>query len=272
MQNTIEKYISLFSGLIGIIISGSFVISVIYDWGFYSVFGLNFDIIPTSLSDHFRSALIWVPAVITGVLAIIFNEILTRRLEQGLTEEEIINSSKNPDKTKNNRERPFKIIPYIAIVGTLLWVLFGDNFRGTLGLCLFITWIVFSTWCLSHPRIIERGNKYISLAIMFIPALVIITFISGQDRAISIFNTPSKNNSKIYLSDNTSEEGVIVRTLERGIYFSKNQADRLVFIEWRKIKKIEHQLKQSPFEGVLCGWFQVVCTVSSKQLLTKNSS
>ncbi|MCK4841338.1 MAG: hypothetical protein KAT04_05590 [Methylococcales bacterium] len=162
MLNTFEKAISLFSSFIGIIVSVSFVTSIIYDWGFYSAIGLKFDIIPTSLSDHFRSALIWVPTVITGGFFILFNEILTRRIEKGFTEEEIIEGSNNPDKTRKNRERPFKIIPYIALVGVFLWILFGDYFRSNLGLFLFILWIVFSTWCLSHPRIIERGNKYTS--------------------------------------------------------------------------------------------------------------
>ncbi len=103
---------------------------------------------------------------------------------------------------------------------------------------------------------------------MFIPAFVIITFIAGQDRAITTINTESKNMSEIYFSDNTNAKGVVVRTLERGIYFSKSNSGALVFIDWRKIKRIEYQLKQEPYKGLLCRWFQVVCTMNSKKFLT----
>ena len=71
-------------------------LSVVYDYGFFYILGTGFSEMPTTISDHLRSSLTWIPETIIVILAVVAIEMFNRRIEQGKTEEEIIQSSKEP--------------------------------------------------------------------------------------------------------------------------------------------------------------------------------
>jgi hypothetical protein len=75
MYDIKEKFITSISSIIGIVVSLSFSVSIIYDWGFYSSLGLTFDTVAASLSDHFRSTLIWQPTLICSSLSGVSNQL-----------------------------------------------------------------------------------------------------------------------------------------------------------------------------------------------------
>ena len=65
-------------------------LSVVYDYGFFYILGTGFSEMPTTISDHLRSSLTWIPETIIVILAVVAIEMFNRRIEQGKTEEEII--------------------------------------------------------------------------------------------------------------------------------------------------------------------------------------
>jgi hypothetical protein len=73
-----------FAGLCG---SVSVLVSIIYDWGFYHALGLSFTEVPTTLADHARSSLEWLPLISSVIFAVIVWDLIDvgclQRFERG---------------------------------------------------------------------------------------------------------------------------------------------------------------------------------------------
>ena len=89
-SNDLPSALERVGKIMAVIASFSLIVSVFYDWGFISALGLRFSEIPTSVSDHVRSWLVWLPKVVIGVIGVLVFELLNRRIEKGMTEEEIV--------------------------------------------------------------------------------------------------------------------------------------------------------------------------------------
>ncbi|MDR3096237.1 MAG: hypothetical protein LBV73_04080 [Paraburkholderia sp.] len=115
-----------FSQLVALTASASLVASLAYDWGFFYTIGISFHDLPTSLSDHARTALDWAPTVAAGAFFYLFFELLTRRIEQGKTEAEILATSSNPGRLRKFRESPW-VLAWIFIIGCpISYAMLGD--------------------------------------------------------------------------------------------------------------------------------------------------
>ena len=156
----------------------SLVASLIYDWGFFSALSLSFLELPTALTDHVRSALIWLPKVFASLGALVVFELATRRIEKGMTEEEIVQLSPKPDRTRKFGEGPMKLFTYISVFAFSGYIIAGSVFLHALPLALCIVWFAFSLWAQSHPRIIARRPMSYRLAAHFVPPLIIWLYFS----------------------------------------------------------------------------------------------
>lgn len=65
---SIHDLVSLAGTIIPIIIGASFLLSICYDYFFLNALGLSFSDIPSQISDHIRSAILWLP-IIAGVFS-----------------------------------------------------------------------------------------------------------------------------------------------------------------------------------------------------------
>jgi hypothetical protein len=113
---------------IGLVASFCLAASLLYDWGFYLALDLSFLEVPSVLSDHVRSALLWFPKVAVSLGAMLISEMFLQRIEKGMSEDEIIASSPNPKQTKIFRESPHKFIALTAMLGVIGYVIAGDFF------------------------------------------------------------------------------------------------------------------------------------------------
>ena len=86
--------------IISFLTSALLVLSVVYDFTYLSALNLSFSQIPTTISDHVRSALLWAPLLFLGLFSYFFFEMVLKRAEKGMSEEEIINTSPNPKFTR----------------------------------------------------------------------------------------------------------------------------------------------------------------------------
>ena len=64
----VKELLASVSGLLPALAAGSFVLSTTYDIGYFVRLGLNPGVVPTTLSDHTRSALLWLPLAAVMVL------------------------------------------------------------------------------------------------------------------------------------------------------------------------------------------------------------
>ena len=235
----------------------SLVASLIYDWGFFSALDLTFLEVPSTLSDHVRSALIWFPRIAASIGAIAVFEILTKRIEQGMTEEEIVQSSSNPKLIRKLRDGPLWFMGYASALVVAGYLLIGAPFLQMLPLSLCVLWFLFSMWAQSHHRIISRRPSLVRVAVHFLPPILIWLYFAGYTEAARLYGTDAPK-SKLATNAVASESVTLLRYLERGVLV-KDATNVVSFHPWSEIKKIEAPGRYTPAKGVLCVWFGVGC-------------
>lgn len=243
---------------IGLVASFCLAASLLYDWGFYLALDLSFLEVPSVLSDHVRSALLWFPKVAGSLGALLISEMFIQRMEKGMSEDEIIASSPNPERTKRLRESPHKLIALIAMLGVIGYVIAGDLFLGILPLGLCIGWITFSVWAQSPERLLVRRPIAIRLAIHALPPIAMWLFFTGYNDAVRLYQ-PSAGSSQISIRNTSKPESVVLlRQLDKGLLV-KEQNGAVGFRPWSEIEKIETPGKYTPRKGLICNWLGVGC-------------
>lgn len=153
----LDKLPTLISVFAAFIVS----LSVVYDYGFFYILGTSFSEMPTTLSDHLRSSLTWIPSTTILLFVVVVFEMLTRRIEQGMTEEEIIQSSPTPKFTAWFRDSPkYPAIVLALLLPLTLWL--NPDLSKQLQLwqfSLIIIWFFVHPFLFGHERIIQRTSK-----------------------------------------------------------------------------------------------------------------
>jgi hypothetical protein len=244
------NYLEIMSSGIAIIVPAGFVISVIYDWGFLYALNLGFRDVPTTITDHFRTGLVWFPYLIALVIAYYAIEFQFQRVERGLTEEEIVSTSKNPERLKKFREGPYKLLTWMAPLGVLNFLMIGDAVASIFPLFLSITWISFAGWCYSAPLIQIRRSRFVQLAFTLLPVIVIIAFFSGYNNAVEAAQSKPIH-VNVHLSvNNENIEGKILRSFDKGVMVMSPE-ETIKYIPWSQIKLVENKDKYVPFRGFI---------------------
>ncbi len=262
-RETLPTLLDQSAKAVSVIAALSLLSSITYDWAYFYALGLSFADLPTSLADHVRSSLIWVPKVALGFLATMAFELLTQRIEGGLTEDEIIQSSPNPQRTRRFRDGPFIMGKITAIIGVISFLLFGELFISILFLSLVILWFAFSAWVNSHPRIQARRSRLALFLIHWVPAaliwLVFMGFSSAEAEVKANRNDPGAH--VIYVGDNRGEPitGTILRTFDKGLLIVRPGEMNTSFLGWDEILRIENRRERRAFRGAFCEWFRILC-------------
>ena len=216
MLDNLPSMISLFGALI-------LSISVIYDLVFFITFGTGFSEMPTTLSDHLRSSLNWIPYAIFIIFAVLVVVMFTRRIEQYKTEEELIQTSSNPKFTARFRGS-IKYIPWVIATSPIIKLLLCLEIQITEWVVyLAAYWILFIQFVFGHERIRQRTSYEFHIASILIPIFLIFIAIQGVTDAQEI----KKGEGTQYVFD--VGETQIVGTLARS--FDK------YFLIWDEDKK-----------------------------------
>jgi hypothetical protein len=249
---------SLSAGTIAEVITISvaigFVISIIYDWGFVCALGIDFVRLPTTISDHLRTGVLWFPYLLAFLFMYFAVEFQFQRVERGLSEDEIIENSKNPEKLRKFREGPWKIVKWTAPLAVFDFVAIGDIFSSVLPLMLSIMWMGFAEWCYSAPLIQLRRSWESQAAFTFLPIIFILAFFSGYNEAVDA-TLRKPDLVEVTISPSGSAiQGKLLREFERGILML-NDGEHLTFVPWAEVRSIVNRQPYAPFRGVLCEWF-----------------
>ena len=187
-------------------------LSVVYDFGYFTYLGFSFSEAPTTISDHVRSSLVWLPTIIVVVLAIFIYESAMKRVEGGMSEEELINTSPTPKFTKWFRNSPAYLIALIPFGVVILWYLGIKPSLRAQQFSLIIFWFIFHNWVYHHPNILTKITANFYLVSRWLPAIAVYIVYTG---AISAESTiVDKNNTYRFTLDNKSIETKLLRKFE----------------------------------------------------------
>ena len=261
--------------LVGVIASLSVIVSFIYDWGFFWALGISFSQAPTTITDHVQSWIIWLPRVIVIGILLLACHLFFARFERGMTEEEIISTSRNT-KIKNIITKPLIIFISIissnifiiesSILNIILWLLFGGIlfFAALFGLT--VLWFFFIKWVFSKKKKGIRYSSFMESFSLFVPTAVFILFLMGAMSTGVIREEPSMSHRLVIDGRAGVREIVeteLLRAFEKWLLI-RDENKQLSWIRLDEVKRIEPLKGPNPFKGL-------ACTISSRWCLPRLS-
>jgi hypothetical protein len=255
-ENRVLSWLDSLSKVGGLVAGVALIGSVAYDWAYLYAIGASFSDIPTSVADHIRSALNWMPNAVLVVGIVVALELFLRRSEQGMTEEELIRTSPHPRFTAWFRKSPSTLTFFVALTIPVFYILFGHRFSSGLGFAFAILWFSFSSWVNSHPRIMEKRSPELRFVIHWLPPVVIwIASMGYTSGAVLWYPVEKPIHSTLYLKNEAAPIQLrAIRFFDKGIVYKSAPDLPVVFVKWEDVIKIEKPTEK-PWQGVIKKWF-----------------
>jgi hypothetical protein len=239
-QSVLEKS-PIFISLLSVSV---LVLSIVYDFGFLITLGTNFSEVPTTIADHLRSSLTWVPVVIIFFFGAYILELLNRRIEQGKTEEELIQESPTPKFTAWFRDSP-----KYPIIGFSLFVPASAFFGVDLPLqawlfSILIIWFLLHNFFFHHPRIYNKTSKEVYLITRWLPAIFWFVVCSG---AIAANKVKTGNSTDFtFKLEKTEVKAVLVRSYDKFYLLWDNTGKQVKFLSTAKVVSFASTQEKKP--------------------------
>lgn len=177
---------------LGVVTALLLLLSTAFDFSYLYSLGLAFEDVPTNLSDHVRSALVWAPKAVVYALIFALYEMGMRRLEGGQSEDELIRRSPNPRFSRWFRKSPSYLFG-IGFVIFLISDLFLTNSSRGLYLGALVAWGTLASWVVLHERLGAAFSQTGRRLFLILPLLGIwVGFLGyGQGRAVLEQKSPN---------------------------------------------------------------------------------
>ena len=174
-----------FGKLSGFLTAAALSLSVFYDWSFLQALGLEFAEVPTTLADHLRSALVWLPGWVAVLSLLALLELVNRLVEGFRSETEIIQGSRNPVFTRRLRRSGDVAVLVAMALGVFTLFLFGTS-RSVYYSAFMLAWGVLSLAAITHPR--APLTRWSALGFVMVPFVVAYIGMLGSTRAEGMLN------------------------------------------------------------------------------------
>jgi hypothetical protein len=225
----------LIASLIGVVSGLSLFLSILFDMGYFETLGLRFVDIPSTISDHVRSALLWVPQATTSALTYVM-VVLFQEHFGGLLAKEGVSLSK---KQASLLSRIGDLV-YRTMIAAAFVVVIANYFTGG----VFVKYEPFAS-TITIAYLVFTGAKHLSSRSSLSPAKIvllclfpIITFFVynyGRTKAIEDRLTPRI--ATITLDGQREIQLNVYRYLDRGVLGVEREG-KLVFYRWEEVKKL----------------------------------
>ena len=208
--------------------AGILTLSVAYDYAYLFRFGISFAETPTTLSDHIRSSLVWAPVVLIGVFGGVVIEWITRRIEGGMTEREIIESSRNPKLTEKIRESPKYGFLFILVSTPAVHFFVTPLPLLSWAVVSMIGWYFLHGLIFGHPRMLEKTSGAFLMLALFCPPAVMWVAYFGYSDADSLIT--KADNEYVLAIDGEERQVVLARHFEKYFLVWDKDKSRVEFI------------------------------------------
>lgn len=240
-SETIGKWLAILS-------SASLGVSIVFDYGFYSALNMSFSDVPTQLADHTRSVLIWLPALFSFAVFLIFINLILKAF---------FPNALKPDE-KVGLAGKYRLLYLLALLAVqVLFILYGDR-AASLGVFYSVfLYLEFSRYIFSRPNLKDYNNSTVKFIFVVVPVAIYSIHHWGYANAVSYF-TSDNHYSNIVNIENKTEKLIVLRELEKGVLVS-DDSRKISFIQWSEIKRIESIGMYVENVGLACKTFQINC-------------
>jgi len=234
----------------GLLVSTALVLSIIYDWGFFFSLGMSYFDVPTAMTDHFRSGLVWLPNALLLLFINLSIEYFFQRVERGLTEEEIIQASKNPESLRKFRRGPAVLVRVITPICIACFLFLGDIFRGILPFAMIVVWSMFSEWATSTPLLQLRRSATAMVLFHWLPMVFFFVFFMGYNKAADIASKVTPCFKISFIGAKAPMEVNTLRYLDKGALIIQPRTKSISILPWAQIACIETTENYKPYPGL----------------------
>jgi hypothetical protein len=224
--------------------------SVVYDWGYLSGLGLNFREIPTSLTDHLRSAIIWLPQGIVFVaLATILGFFIARH-------DNALSTGKAYDDRKEALENFLAIVSATICVGS--WILLGDRsiVMGAFGVGQFFMVLMF---VVARGGSKKRRTVLLGTGLLFLAACIL--FGLGNVGATSTLQATEMDS--LTLKKGESEEtirGIVLRRFDQCVIYMDDK-HLINVLKPEDLTRVTTRVESRTNKGALCKYLNRSCPI-----------
>lgn len=244
--------IKLIPAFLSLIAASALGASVIYDWGYFGAINLAFPEVPITLADHVETALLWLPLLIVVLICTLILNLVVVRLERGIDAEERIRRSRFPKIARFWEQGWMSLLRIGSVVAILVFLFFPYGRLDHLKYPLFIAWVVFGEWIVSHEAVRRKLPLGFMLFLLALGIVLIELGLTGRGDALDALHD-NQNIATITLvpSGEQLKDVHIIRTFSSNIllYDDKNNLVRLV--ENAQIGLIDWKYREDTFNGLI---------------------
>jgi hypothetical protein len=222
----------------------SFVLSVIYDWGFFRALDVELPTLPTNLSDHARAAINSVPSTaLFAVLAAIYILLLKR------SEKKVVKQPRFPRLRRFGNNGWVIPIWILTVAGPLLYLLFGARFLGLLAIGAPCLWLIFAHWLIGEPPLSNFRPLPLFICVAWLPAAALIVYSRGSMEGHAARELPSGHSISV-VAHSTPLTATILRSIDKGILVLSSDKKEIQFLPWASVTAIKMPIRPE-FQGWL---------------------
>ncbi len=237
--------------LIGVTTGISFIISIVYDIGYYTTLSYPVSEFPTTFSDHIKSFIYWTPLAFGAAIAYYIKAFIDVSAQNRAPENELHNTFPNQRRTLLILKSTFFILLTASFLFIFLYLIYGEAFRGTLPLCLFIiitAFLFYLLYRIDHTGLILKSSIKFYFLTLALPVIVFI-FSHAKNVAYNDLRNTSQLTS-ITLNNGTKFEAKILRSLDKGFLVHIPKQNEIVFVMISSIDSLRKKIDITTDHGI----------------------
>lgn len=263
---SIQSALEVGTKLLALIATLCVALSVLFDCGYLAALELTFSEVPTSLSDHTRSAILWLPLVGSVFpLAVVVNLFLDQVDAKDARE---VKSRGEDISTymKNEAKRARWSLAIFTVVCFLLWLAFGYRARSYLVLGAITLWVLVVVRATPHDYLGIRLSLLFRLGLVVLPIILFGLYVAGYNSGREGI-APNQQFGIISVrnpEDQRQLKANVVRVFEKSaIVIDENH--KVLLLKPDDIVQVEKAKSISINRGLLCDYGHISCPADNVQ-------
>lgn len=266
-RKTLQSFQSILevgTKLLALIATLCIALSVVFDWGYLTALELTFSEVPTSLSDHTRSAVLWLPLVasvfpLAIVASLIFDQIDAKDVSEAKSRGEDISAY-----LKTEAKNAGWSLAIFSVISFLLWLAFGYRARTFLVMGALAVWVLVVVRAMPHDYLGIRLSMFFRFSLVVLPIIPFSLYVAGYNSGREGIS-PDQQFGTINVRDSGNQYQIkanVVRLFEKtAIVIDENR--KVLLLKPDDIVQVEKAKPISINKGVLCDYWRISCPASN---------
>jgi hypothetical protein len=207
--------------------------SALYEFMYFQGFGLSIRDVPINTADLVKGWAEWGTYGGGILLGIFINELVIARVEGWKTEDEIVSSSSNPQRLKNFRASPYKLVYWLGLLLLVAFLFIGEAAAIPTMLGFIVVSTIFIKW-LIEGSLYESifYEKRIPIFIVANIGFAVLGFSNGSNAMNSSFSldapTMTVENGEAVKVIRIFDQWTLVRTEGKQFGWVNNQSNKVI--------------------------------------------